>query len=130
MFYEFALTIPANTPETDPVSMLAPLVAGTIDHVEVQFWAGHRGNVHVRIFDRQHQVWPTNLDDWLTSEAYTISFDEQYVLVDRPYTLIIEGYNEDTDYEHQVIVRFTVSVGRWTISDLARMLGGPVEVIQ
>ncbi len=129
MFYEFSLTIPADTPESEPVSVDAALVAGTIEHVEVQFWAGHRGNVHVRILEQEHQVWPTNVGDWLTSEAYTISFDEHYVLVDRPYTLLIEGWNEDTDYDHQIIVRFSVSVGRWTIADLASMLGGPVEVI-
>ena len=129
MFYEFSLVVPANTPVTSPVSLAAKLVPGTIDAVEIQFWAGQRGNVHVRILDRQHQLWPTNLGDWITSDAYTVTFIEQYVLSEIPHTLHIHAYNEDTDYEHEIIVRFSVSIGRWTLEDLARLLTGPVEVV-
>ena len=129
MFYEYALTIPANTPITSPVSIHAKLVKGIVERVEVQFWAGCRGNVHVRIREKQFQLWPSNLEEWFTAENHTISFNEQYEITDTPYILDIQGYNLDTDYEHQIIVRFGLAVGQVTLKDLINILGGPIEVM-
>lgn len=129
MFYEKSVSIPSNTPDTDPVGTPITLVPGMVDHVEIQFWAGARGNVGVRITERDHQVWPTNPGSWFRGEDHVIVFNEQYKLEDRPYVLVVEGYNNDLNYDHEVVVRFGVNTGKWSVADLVSMLTVPREVV-
>lgn len=110
MFYEVSLNIPASTPPNNPANTTIRLTYGVIFRVEIQFWAGALGDVHVRILERGHQLWPTNVDEWFTGEDHVIEFDEQYMLDEEPFVLTIEGYNEDTVYPHEVVVRFGVRI--------------------
>jgi len=129
MYYETTLTVPASTAQATPVSTELLLVNGTIERVEVQFWQGALGNVGVRLLQGQQQVWPTNAGSWFVGNGQTIAFDERYQLREKPFSLTIEAYNEDTDYAHEVIVRVLVSIGNWSLAQLLGMLSVP-QVVQ
>ena len=132
MFFEYALTIPANTPAAAPVELDAPLAPGTVARVDVQFPAGCRDLVHVSIWREQHQVWPVNLDGHITSEGQTVSWPEDYDLDDEPFTFTLRGWSPNTDFPHVITFRFallpleTAQSARGAgglVSRLARFLG-------
>ena len=56
MFYDFAITIPAKTPESAPVEEELKLTHGIIHRVEVEFYPGPRRYAWVKIFRGGHQV--------------------------------------------------------------------------
>lgn len=108
MFYDFAITIPKGTKEDEPVEEELNLTHGIIHRVEVEFYPGPRRYVWVKIFHREHQLWPTNLDGAFRSDAYTIAFDEYEEMFEPPYTLLVRGYSPYADYPHVVVVRIGI----------------------
>ena len=106
MLYEYSLTIPANTPESAPETMRAPLAPGTVARVDVQFPRGCVGLVHVQIWRSEHQVWPGNPDGNIAAEGLIVSWPEDYVLDDDPFTLSLRGWNDDDSYSHTITFRF------------------------
>ena len=108
MFYEFALTVPANTPQAAPAELEMPLSPGTVTLVSVQFPRGCVGLVHVQVLDAEHQVWPTNLDGDISGENATISWPEDHDLVDSPYTFTLRAWNLDDTFPHTVTFRCAV----------------------
>jgi len=106
MFYEFHITLPANTPEADPVALAAPLAHGIIVHVEVEFPPGCYGLAGVRVIEREHQIYPTNDDEWFISDAYVIHFTDVHYLYSPPFSLRLEGFNQDDTYQHRITLRF------------------------
>jgi len=108
MFYDFSLTIPANTPQSSPQRQRIKLTQGVIHKVEIQFPSGCAGLVHVLIRDLEQQVWPTNRDGSFASDNYVISFIEFYELKEPPYEFELEGWNEDDTFDHTITFRFGV----------------------
>ena len=49
MFYVLPLTIPADTPETDPIEEELALTYGVIQRVEIEFPPGCAGLAHIKI---------------------------------------------------------------------------------
>ena len=108
MFYEFALTVPANTAQAVPAELEMPLSPGTVVQVGVQFPRGCVGLVHVQVLDAEHQVWPTNLDGDIAAEGFTVSWPEDLDLADSPYTLTLRAWNDDDTFPHTVTFRFAL----------------------
>jgi hypothetical protein len=108
MFYEFALTIPANTPATSPLEQTVQLSPGTISYVEIQFPRGTVGLVHVRVRRTLHQVWPTNPDGDIAAEGVNVSWSDDYDLSEPPFELTLSGYNLDDSFPHTITFRFQV----------------------
>ncbi len=106
MFYEFAITVPPNIPESAAIRQEVTLTVGAVRKVEVQFPSGCAGLVHARIWRQGVQVWPSNPGGEFASDGYIISFDEKYLLEDEPLGFTLEVWNEDITYEHQVRIRF------------------------
>lgn len=105
MFYEWAITVPPNTPEQNAIRQDVTLTVGVVRKVEVQFPTGCAGLVHARIHRQGVQVWPSNPGGEFASDGYIISFDEKYILDDEPLGFTLEVWNEDQTYEHQVRIR-------------------------
>jgi hypothetical protein len=105
MFYEFGITIPANTPASAPVIADLPMTAGKITHVFVQFPAGHLGLTHIFIRDGLFQVWPSNQGADFSTSDETIGWLEEYPLGDPPYDLQAYAWNLDDTYQHTITVR-------------------------
>jgi hypothetical protein len=108
VFYEYALTIPANTPRATPAEQLVTLALGEITWWEVQFPDGCDGLVHVYVRDELHQVIPANTDgDVSANNEHVDSFDS-IPLADEPATLIVGGWNDDDTFPHTITFRFAV----------------------
>jgi hypothetical protein len=108
VFWEYTLTIPANTPASAPVESDVNLSPGTIVRVDVQFPRGCVGLVHVKIWKEEHQVWPVNVDGNIASEGQTVSWPEDYDVTDEPFTLTLRGWNLDDTFAHTITFRFAL----------------------
>lgn len=106
MYYDFTLTIPANTLERSPEMDAVKLGYGIIHRVEIQFPSRCAGLAHVQVKEALHQAWPTNPDGNFSSDGYTISFRDHYRLTREPYILTLSGWNEDDSYPHTITFRF------------------------
>ena len=105
MLFRKKINIPANT--TTPMQTAIPVEAGIVRQVDVVFPSGSLDLVHVRILWNGEQVWPTSSGEWITSNS-SISWLTSYEILDQPYEFVIEAYNEDTTYDHAIIVRFNI----------------------
>ena len=123
MFYDFAITIPAGTAEASPVEQKLDLTHGIIHRVEVEFYPGPRRYAWVKIFHREHQLWPTNLDGEFRTDAYTIAFDEYEEMFEPPYALLVRGYSPGADYSHVVTIRIGILSSKAALLLLAALRG-------
>jgi hypothetical protein len=108
MLFEYPLTVPADTKAADPVTLDAPLCAGTVTRVDVQFPAGCVAMVGVSIWRNDHQVWPVNLDESIAGEDAIISWAESYDLDDEPFAFTLKGSSPGTTYPHVITFRFAL----------------------
>ena len=108
MFYDFVLTIPANTPVSKPVASTGVVCPGRVDRVMIIFPPGAAGLAHIRIARGSHQLWPSNLDGSFASDGEFLDFSENYPLDDSPFEFIISGWNDDDTYDHSITVRFNI----------------------
>ena len=106
MFYDFAFTVPAGTPEASPHEQTVNLVSGVIHHVSIEFPAGCRGTVFVAIYHGAHQIWPTNIDEAFNAEDFTIVIDEAEHFPAGPNLLRVEGWSPNACHNHTLTVRF------------------------
>lgn len=123
MYYDFAITIPAGTAEDSPKEQELNLTHGIIHRVEVEFYPGPRRYVWVKIFQHEHQLWPTNLDGSFCTDAYTIAFDEYHEMFQPPHNLLVRGYSPDADYDHVVTVRIGILESRTAVLLLNALKG-------
>ena len=108
MFYEFDLTIPADTPAASPEELEVPLSAGTVTRVEVQFPPGCSGLVKVAVFRSGHQVWPGDPDEAIKGEDALVWWPEDYDLDDPPHAFLLRGWSPGTAYDHTITFRFAL----------------------
>lgn len=130
MFYRYSLTVPANTPATEPASVVMYLTHGIIHQVEIGFPPGCAGLVHVSIHRLEHQAWPTNPDHAFAWDDYNIVLrNEALGLITEPYTLTMRAWSEDDSYQHTVICRIGLKLpelhrpGSW----VKRLLQGETQ---
>lgn len=125
MLYTVELTIPPNTELNTYVSNRVHMLPGTITEIDIRFPPGCSGLARVAIFEKEHILWPTPGDVWFYADTFPITFTEDYVIREDPFTLEVRGYNIDNLYEHTVLVMINVLVGEqgWT-KYLTNILGG------
>lgn len=111
MLYQRSLTIPANTPASDPESATLKLTLGTVTRVEVEFPGGCCGLVGVRVYDKGWQIVPWTRDEWLVSDDFVPASEAPYPMPSAPYILTLFGYNTDTVNDHTVQLRVTMREG-------------------
>jgi len=102
MIYIIPLRVPANTPIEDPVVATLKLSACIIENVSVEFPRGCYWLVSTRARLREVQLYPTNPGEWITSEAGRVEWTDDAAIIDPPYELTIEAYNEDERYQHTI----------------------------
>jgi len=108
MYYDFAVLVETKHKANSPKEEILTLTKGVIHRVEVEFPAGCRGQVNLQLFDREHQVWPTNTDEAFNGEGYTVPIDEHYKLTSEPYALKAVAWGVDCSYEHTITVRIGI----------------------
>lgn len=108
MQYNFPLEIPINTIRTDAKRVDTPLCPGTLKKVTIYFPWGCGGYVGVRILHHEHQLFPTNEEEWYIGNEILIDFPCDYQLSQGWNEFKVEGYNEDDTYRHTPIISFVV----------------------
>ena len=109
MFYEYAVTVPANTPEGAPIEQEIRTTVGTVTHVGIEFPNGCAKLARCQIFRGGFQLWPLNPDGYIASDGRVIEWDEDYEITDEPTGLTARLWNLDDTYDHVVTVRVTES---------------------
>jgi hypothetical protein len=109
MFYEFSLTVPADTEADDPEELDVHLTHGVITYIEIEFAPGCHRLVEAYVRDGLHQLVPTNPDETIKSSGRAVAFQEYYELLSPPYLLTIGGFSPGTSYDHDIIFRFEVT---------------------
>lgn len=109
MFFVGELVIPANTPATAPATQTLALAVGQITSVAIFFPYKRGAFVGVRVIENEHQLWPTNLDEWIVGDGETVQWAEDHDLADEPFQLRLEGYNDDDTFDHSVYFRLAVN---------------------
>ena len=80
MFYVFSYTPAASDTEADPYILEMHLTAGVVHQVDVLFQDGCNHEEFAKIFNGNHQLWPSNRDEKLRGNATVVSFREFYEL--------------------------------------------------
>ena len=104
MFYSFQIPVAVGRTEANPVEEELNLTYGVIVWVGVQFPVGCAELVHCRLLHRRHQVWPSNINESLQSDGYTVPIDEHYRLDEPPFIFTAICWNDDDTYDHTVTV--------------------------
>jgi len=107
MIYTFVVTVPANTPESDPVREELEMDKGVIRKLSIQIPPGHAGLCKFALFRGDSQVWPKNRDEKFAGDGVVLEFDDEYFpLLQPPYSLFFVGWNEDEVNDHKVFLYF------------------------
>lgn len=105
MIFVEHLTIPANTSKLSPVTATIDVILGTITLVSVQFPPGVNALAHLKINWSLYQLFPSNQSADFSTGGETIAWDENIAIDHEPAQLTLEGWNEDTTYDHTITVR-------------------------
>ncbi len=108
MFYDFAITVPADTALATPVTQDMQLTAGVVHQVEIGFPSGCAGLVHVRIGQPEATYLPTNPEGSFASDGYVIRFNEHKELSAGSNLLTAFAWNLDDTYPPTITVRIGV----------------------
>jgi hypothetical protein len=106
VYYESSNIIPANTAAVNAVRVSITLMPGVIKRVEIQYPTGCAGLAHTRIYRKNVQLWPSNPGGDFAGDGYIIGFNEVYLLDSEPYVFVLEMWNLDDTYQHEIRVRF------------------------
>ena len=67
------------------------------------------GLTHFALLRGNNQVFPANPDGKFSGDGLILEFDEvNYPILEEPYQLMFEGWNEDDTYDHGVYLYFQV----------------------
>ena len=108
MFYDFAVTVLANTLESAPKEETLKLTAGVIQKVSILFPPGPHGMVKLKLMEGGHQFLPTNPEGYFATDDEVLNIDEFYELKSEPYSLKAVAYSPDTTYPHTISVRIGI----------------------
>ena len=108
MFYEFAITVTANTLESAPKEQELKLCAGVIQKVHVLFPPGPHGMVKLRFLAGGHQYLPTNPEGDIASDDEVWRADDEYYELEVPYILKVVAYSPGTTYNHMLRGRISI----------------------
>lgn len=126
MIIQKTLTIPFNTTKTELLIEDIKLTKGIIYQLDVYFPPGSCGLMGICITLNESQLYPNEIGEFFIGDNNIISFPDTTVIKDSPYILQLKGYNEDTIYNHSVIVR----IGFESNNDLiSRYIPKPIDEI-
>jgi hypothetical protein len=111
MQFTYPIEVEPDTAENSPTRVSTKLCVGVLKKVGVYFPWGCAGLVGIRILHYEHQLYPTNLDDWYTGNEIFIEFESEYMILEGANEFKVEAYNLDDFYSHTPIVSFNVLRG-------------------
>jgi hypothetical protein len=108
MFYEYRLTVPANTPAATPLTREVVLAPGRIVAMAVQLPRGCVGLVHAQIWQGLDVHWPSNPDSSICGDAVVVEWQESFDLDPTAPRLRLAAWNLDDSFPHTVTFRINV----------------------
>lgn len=125
MIYQAQITLPANTPRSDPVEQEIIIHPGTLTQVDLEFPDGCAGLARLQILHWDVLLFPSNRDGFFSGDGSYISFSEEITFDEAPYTLTIRGWNLDDTFPHSPIVRLGILNKMAASSMIQELLLGP-----
>lgn len=108
MFFLGNVDIPAGTAKKSPRRFTVQVTIGTLKRVWVR-WRWGPGNLcGCRILYHEFQHWPLSLGKWFPSTTEALDFHEEFDVLTEPVEFVVESYNLDTRYPHNVWVAFEI----------------------
>lgn len=123
MFYEFAITVPANTTESSPKKEDLHLTKGIIHRIEIQFPIGCMGLAHCRLQHHSFGTLPTNPSGSFATDGYTIPIDENLEFFAAHYKIKAICWNDDDTYPHTITIRFGILESKTAIFFMSILKG-------
>ena len=108
MQFAYPITILPNITAAAPKREITKVCYGVLKQVSAYFPWGCAGLVGIRIIHYEHQLYPTNPDEWFTGNEIEIKFSCEYLILQGWNDFKIEGYNEDDFYTHTPIITLNV----------------------
>lgn len=108
MHYNFDIEIPPNTPKESKLKFVKTVNYGILKHVWIYWRGGCADLAHIQICRYERQIFPTNPDSSYAFDNYALEFEEYYPILDKPYELIIYGWNDDDFFKHIITVMFLI----------------------
>ena len=118
MVYSFNISTPANTLSSDPKISIVTLQSGLIYRMETYFPPGPSGLVGVAVFDANVQIYPSNRENWFIGDDVLYGFNDRYMFTTSTEVLMIKTYNEDTYFDHDVIINIGLLVDQAYIDSI------------
>lgn len=108
MLFVTSLTVPAGTPENNPIRQELELEPGTIKKINVYFPPGCHATVKVRIKVGDIIFLPANPEEWLVGNGEALEDEPYRTILDSPVKLTIEACSPSASYDHTIYVRVLV----------------------
>lgn len=108
MIHVAQVTVPFNTPETNPVAEIIKLTKGRLKTITVQFPPGCVNLVGVWFSYHGQKILPWNLEGVLFGDSSTLVFDFDYKIDSEPYEVIFCAYNIDDIFDHTIYTTLTL----------------------
>lgn len=105
MLYVTSLTVPAGTPENNPVEAYVDIEEDYITRIDIQFPAGVRNTVYVALYYGEMQLFPSRKGIWVTGEAETVSAPVKIWMPDEPTRVTIKAISPSASHDHTILVR-------------------------
>lgn len=126
MWYRYFLPVPRGTTRIRPARKEIGLPEGVITKVRVRFPPGPRGQVYTAVFQGTHKMWPRGEGNWAWGDDESIEMGE-HVRTIEGWHYFLEGYAEETNYDHTVWWDFNVLEKEYAetwgpIQELVRLL--------
>lgn len=106
MRYTIEVTVPADTPQSEPYEQRIKIEVGTLTSCMVRFLPGCHNQVYITIQDAFFQLIPITPGSSLYGDNVTYEIPLNYELTSKPYELIIRGWSPGTNFEHTITVWF------------------------
>jgi len=106
--YTVDITVPANTPDEEPVRRKVQVEGDIITRVGVHFPPGPASMVRVWINYGRLRIWPVGPDKWVVGDNVTIWDDFYHELPHEPYIITICASSPGTAYPHNITVYISV----------------------
>lgn len=116
MLFEASITIPKNTTQGSPTSVILKIAHGIISKIMVRPRPGHAALAHCVILHHEHQIAPSTENMDFSGDTFPIDWEEYYESYQPPYELKIKGWNEDDTYQHTFDIFVAVLPRSATIS--------------
>jgi len=104
LWHHYTLTIPAGTTEAEAVEKSLDLTYGVIKYLGVGFPKGCKQRVKVRIYHREHQIFPNNSDEPASWDGDIEGGEQHYRLDESPFVLLARGYSPTATKSHDVTI--------------------------